>query len=115
MDFRAVFYAGCILSYMLHTDGLKNRTQIEKVFVGGRPFFATFGYCLLQIGGPAAFILFIYLTNSPFGLHVFIGSQPSEGKENSTKDLGKYLFCTVHTSLSSRAVRASCSRGFIQN
>ena len=55
MDFRAVFYAGCILSYMLHTDGLKNRTQIEKVFVGGRPFFATFGYCLLQIGGTSSF------------------------------------------------------------
>ena len=26
-----------------HTDKLKNRTQIEKVFVGDRPFFALFG------------------------------------------------------------------------
>jgi hypothetical protein len=31
------------------TDGLKNRTLIEKVFVGETPFFGTFCSTLLQI------------------------------------------------------------------
>jgi len=31
------------------TDGLKNRTLIEKVFVGKTPFFGTFWNSLLQI------------------------------------------------------------------
>jgi len=46
---------------------------------------------------------------------IFIGSHPSEGRENSTKDLGKYLFVLSILASPSRAVRAACSRGFIQN